>query len=171
MEGRSTFPPYSFVPGGPWPHPVSSPKGHSAGRPPHKSEPIVDGRWQESTDYLRGVELFNGGYYWESHEVWESLWHAHGRRGPTADLLKGLIKLAAAGVKVREGQPSGVTTHARRAAALMEAIRAEVGETWLGLRLSDWADIAQGVADHPPHDPGEPGAAVSRVFDFRIEPR
>src|SRR4051794_32984321 len=27
------FPPYAFVPGGPWPHPTSHPEGHSRGRP------------------------------------------------------------------------------------------------------------------------------------------
>ncbi len=32
-----------------------------------------------------GVDLFNHGYYWESHEEWESLWHAAGRRGVVAD--------------------------------------------------------------------------------------
>ena len=34
-------------------------------------------------------QLFNAGYYWEAHEVWEGLWHAYGRRGATADVLKG----------------------------------------------------------------------------------
>ena len=64
--------------------------------------PIVADGWALSPAYLRGVELFNAGYYWEAHESWEALWHAHGRRGPTAGVLQGLIKLAAAGVKIRE---------------------------------------------------------------------
>jgi hypothetical protein len=53
--------------------------------------------------YLRGIDLFNFGYWWESHEAWEGLWRACGRRGPAADFLKGLIKLAAAGVKASTG--------------------------------------------------------------------
>ena len=61
-----------------------------------------------SPRFLRGVSLFNAGYYWEVHEVWEGLWHAYGRRGVLADVIKALIKLAAAGVKVREGQEHGV---------------------------------------------------------------
>jgi predicted metal-dependent hydrolase len=80
--------------------------------------------------------LFNAGYYWEAHEAWEGLWHAHGRLGPTANVLKGLIKLAAAGVKVRQGQPHGIITHARRAASLFEAARAEGGDRRLA---STWA--------------------------------
>lgn len=162
------FPPYSYVPGGPWPHPTGSPQGHWAGRPPARAEPIRGGDWQQSAPYRWGIALFNAGYYWEAHEVWESLWHAEGRKGPTADLLKALIKLAAAGVKVRERQPAGAATHARRAAALFQAVAAKVGPRWLGLELDEWADRALQVAAQPPTDPAPRGAAVSRVFGFEI---
>ena len=120
--------------------------------------------------YLRGIALFNAGYYWEAHEAWEGLWHAHGRKGATADVLKGLIKLAAAGVKVRERQPHGVVTHARRAAALLAAARSEAGAHQLGLDLERWIAHAQQIADHPPKDPKPPGVPVSRVFPFQIIP-
>jgi uncharacterized protein len=164
------LPPYAFVPGGPYPHPTSSPDGHSyRDREPHVP-PIEADAWRDSPAYLRGVALFNAGYYWEAHEAWEALWHAHGRKGPTADVLKALIKLAAAGVKVREGQPHGVSTHAARAAALFEAVYASGTARLLGLDLAEWALVAKRVADRPPIDPEEKGARVSRVFDFRIEP-
>ncbi|MEO6809260.1 MAG: DUF309 domain-containing protein, partial [Isosphaeraceae bacterium] len=81
------FPAYSYVPRGPWPHPTSSPQGHSAGRGHLRLEPIEDDDWAASEDYGLGVALFNAGYYWEAHEAWEGLWHAHQRRGPTADVL------------------------------------------------------------------------------------
>jgi len=61
------------------------------------------------------IDLFNGGYYWESHVALESLWIACGRKGIVADFLKGLIKLAAAGVKGLEGKPEGVKSHSGRA--------------------------------------------------------
>jgi predicted metal-dependent hydrolase len=115
------------------------------------------------------VALFNAGFYWEAHEVWEALWHAHGRRGPAADVLKGLIKLAAAGVKVRQGQPHGVVTHARRAAEAFAAARAAGGDRQLGLDLLEWIEHAQQVAANPPHDPAPPEAAVVRVFDLHLE--
>jgi hypothetical protein len=117
------------------------------------------------------VALFNEGYYWEAHEDWEALWHAHGRHGPTADLLKGLIKLAAAGVKVRERQPGGVRTHAGRAGALFESVRVRSGNRLLGLDLGRLAALALDVAAAPPNDPGARGDRVVRVFGFRIEPR
>ena len=123
MSGNHTsLPPYAFVPGGPWPHPTGSPQGHSFGIAEAKARPIEGENWSVSEPFREGIALFNAGYYWEAHEAWESLWHAHGRRGPTADLLKGLIKLAAAGVKVREGQLHGVITM-RRAGDLFEKVR------------------------------------------------
>ena len=172
MSVDAPLPPYSYVPGGPWPHPIRSPDGHQAGHRPAPAEPIGDGEgWRESANYLRGLALFDAGYYWEAHEVWEGLWHAHDRRGPTADVLKALIKLAAAGVKVREGQPRGVATHARRAAALLQATAADAGRWRLGLDLERLAADAHRLAAEPPQDDAPPGAAVSRVIPFELTPR
>ena len=94
------LPAYSFVPGGPWPHPTGSPQGHSFGRERSTLAPIDTIKTVDSAPFLRGIALFNAGYYWEAHDAWESLWHAHGRRGVVADVIKALIKLEAAGVKV-----------------------------------------------------------------------
>jgi hypothetical protein len=156
------LPPYAFVPGGPWPHP--GPLGKQT------ASPIEENDWSSSAEYLRGIALFNAGYYWEAHEAWESLWHAHGRTGPTADVLKGLIKLAAAGVKVRQRQRHGVVTHARRAAAMFRAARDRGGTDQLGLDLDVWIETAEAVAAAPPDDPAPPVTAVSRVFPFQIKP-
>ena len=106
------FPPYAFVPRL-HPNPVTDPAGHSYGRREHaafapEAQPLA-----EHPDFRFGVDLFNHGYYWEAHEIWEGLWHACGRKGTLADFLKGLIRLAAAGVKAREGNPTGVVRHAR----------------------------------------------------------
>ena len=86
--------------------------------------------------YFWGFDLFNHGYYWEAHETWEAVWHACGRRGPSADLVKGLIKLAAAGVKAREGSSEGVRRHLLRAAELFEKVDQAINPEWwlLGLR-------------------------------------
>jgi hypothetical protein len=133
--------------------------------------PIVGDAWRGSPAYRRGIALFNAGYYWEAHEAWEGLWHAHGRVGPTADLVKGLIKRAAAGVKVRQRQRHGIVTHARRAAVLFANASEGGGRHQLGLDLDGWVATAESIAAAPPDDPSPPGVAVSRVFSFRIEPR
>lgn len=115
-----SWPAYTYVPGR-QPHPIRDPGGHMHGAeiaappPPDPTAP------RESHAYLRAIDLFNHGYYWEAHEEWEGLWHACGRRGELADFLKSLIKLAAAGVKAREGNIAGVRRHAARAAELLTA--------------------------------------------------
>ena len=43
---------------------------------------------------LEGARLFNAGEFFESHEVWESLWHEVD--GPERELLQGMIQIAAA---------------------------------------------------------------------------
>lgn len=68
--------------------------------------------------------LFDRGYYWESHEAWEQVWIALGRTGEAADLVKGLIKLAAAGVKYLEGNLRGAQRHFARAVELLPTANA-----------------------------------------------
>jgi predicted metal-dependent hydrolase len=105
-------------------------------------------RWQASEDYLYAIDLFNGQFYWEAHESWEGLWHAAGRKGTTAYFLKGLIKLAAAGVKHRQGTPRGVKSHACRAAELFQTVARSPeagGDFFLGFRTADLVELADAV--------------------------
>jgi uncharacterized protein len=151
-EGRPRYsagalPPYSYVPGF-TPHPVSDPRGHMFGQASHGAVALDPARWRESDEFLRAVDLFNHGYYWESHESWESLWHAAGRCGPVASFLKALIKLAAAGVKAREGNPVGVERHARRALELLQELHQTLPEpqtTYCGLALVTFREAAQSL--------------------------
>lgn len=162
------LPTYSYVPGGPWPHPGR--EAARLGTPRPAAAAIENDDWAGSPLFLRGVALFNGGFYWEAHEAWELLWHAHQRRGPTAEVLKGLIGLAAAGVKVRERQRHGVRIHARRASKLLESVADAHGRRRLGLDLGMLAAHAAKIVAKPPDDPNPIDAAVSIVFGFRIEP-
>lgn len=143
------FPRYTYVPGRA-PHPLSDPQGHSFGHAPATTTAIDDSNWRTHREYLFAVDLFNYGYYWEAHEAWETVWHACGRIGPTADLLKGLIKLAAAGVKLREGQATGVERHARRAADLLAKAWSSPSAPRLGLPIEELLAGANAVTDQPP---------------------
>jgi predicted metal-dependent hydrolase len=166
------WPPYTFVPGR-TPHPVRDPAGHLFGKPCELPPPLEPSRWQEGRDYLHGVDLFNHGYYWEAHEVWEGLWRAAGRVGPTADFLKGLIKLAAAGVKVRQGQSRGVVSHAAGAAAHFRTLADERGgedTSYLGLRLGDLLAFAHRVERQASAVRTEEDDGVKVVFDFQLLP-
>jgi hypothetical protein len=142
------FPPYSYVPGK-FPHPTSDEHGHSFGdvEPPCPMPTSDD--CQRCEPYVWGFDLFNHGYYWEAHETWEAVWHVCGRSGTMADLIKGLIKLAAAGVKAREGSSEGVRRHLRRAAELFEKVSRDVppGSRLLGLEPQALAQLARSLRE------------------------
>lgn len=133
-------------------------------------------------EFLYGLDLFNHGYYWEAHEVWEDLWHAAGRSGPTADFFKGLIKLAAAGVKSLEGSAVGRRRHALRAAELFAraadgfardldtAVPAQPGDfRCLGLSPRALATLANQAAVSSTGTL-QPSAQPAAVFNFAIVP-
>jgi len=85
--------------------------------------------------------------YWEAHEAWEHLWIALGRSGSEADIIKGLIKLAACGVKCLEANPIGASRHALRAANLLDVT---AKPDWLEIDLSSAHQIAANAAGEPP---------------------
>ena len=143
LQPEVALPAYAYVPGV-WPHPHSSPEGHRFGAdlPPIVS--LEAAAWSACHPYRLGIDLFNHGYSWEAHELWESLWHAAGRKGTLADFFKGLIQLAVVGVKIREGKPVGVEAHARRAAELFEQVERETARAscW-GLPLAGLRRFAE----------------------------
>jgi hypothetical protein len=142
------LPPYAYVPGH-FPHPFSDPAGHSYQRSAPQSHAPDPDCWRACRAYLRGLDLFNHGYYWEAHEAWEALWHACGRQGRLADFFKALIQLAVAGVKVREGKVEGVRSHAKRAAMLFQQVAASEPKC-MGLALADLEAAAKFIALTPP---------------------
>jgi hypothetical protein len=119
------LPTYRYVPGH-FPHPVSDPAGHSFGHSEPAARPLAESNWRTNEAWLWAIDLFNAGFYWESHEAWESLWHAAGHRGGVAEFLKGLIKLAAAAVKIREGNAAGALRHVGRARELLAPFQGAV---------------------------------------------
>ena len=164
------LPPYSYV-SGLFPHPIRDPAGHAYGQHPEPKLPPDLTRPAACPTFLYGLDLFNAGYYWEAHEVWESLWHACGRQGTGADFLKGLIKLAAAGVKAREARPSGVQSHAQRAAELFRHV-AQVwppAEPLLGLSLPELIQHSDTLSTHPIADTQPDPLPVKIMFPFRLQ--
>ena len=118
-----------------------------------------------------GFDLFNHGYYWEAHEAWEQCWVAEDRQGELADVLKGLIKLAAAGVKAREGKTEGVRRHARRAEELLRAIssphQSSLPDSWRQASAT-WAEHARRVHETAEQWIDTHDRPVLAVFDFAL---
>jgi len=159
------FPPYTHIPGE-TPHPTNDPAGHSYPGKPRDMEPLDIDAWKENPDYLYAIDLFNYGYYWEAHEVWEGLWHTHNREGITADFLQGLIKLAAAGVKIRQETDSGASTHARRAGKIFTKVQRESGrQNYSGLNLEALIAFAKNIDSKPAEWEWGIHSEVTPVFD------
>ena len=168
----AAFPPYTFVPGR-TPHPIRDPAGHLFGQAPELPPSLDPAHWQDNRAYLHGVDLFNHGYYWEAHELWEGLWRAAGRMGLLADFLKGLIKLAAAGVKVRQEQPRGIVSHAARATELFHNTAQRLGDAdavYLGLRLRDLIAFASLIEGQAANRHGKEDEGVRVIFPFVLRP-
>ncbi|MER8672157.1 DUF309 domain-containing protein [Mesorhizobium sp. M1156] len=98
------------------------------------------------------IDLINHGYYWEAHEAWEPLWHAAKQSPQHRLFLQGLILLAAAGVKIREGKRVAAARHAARAGALFRQVAllpSRLFEAALGITLAALAVDAEAATTFP----------------------
>lgn len=167
------LPPYAFVGSDRFPHPRAHGAGHSRGEPEPEADPLDPHAWQENEAYLYGIDLFNHGFYWEAHEQWEAVWIASGREGTVAEFLKGLIKLTACGVKVRQDRARGIRRHACRAIGHFQRVIEEAGRrSYGGLDLDGLVVFAEDMLEDPEgFDPREEDR-VAVVFDrpLRLEP-
>ncbi|MFO7768448.1 MAG: DUF309 domain-containing protein [bacterium] len=165
------LPPYAFVGGGPFPHPRNQEGGHSLGEPEPKAAPLAPEAWEENEAYRYGMDLFNHGYYWEAHEQWEAVWVASGREGTAAEFLKGLIKLAACGVKVRQERNRGIRRHACRAIGHFQRVIEEAGRrSYAGLDLDELILFAEDILENPEGSGPDGGERVTVVFDRTLQP-
>ncbi len=166
------FPSYAYIPLR-WPHPTRDSKGHSYGEGDEKVEPLDPKSWRQCQTYLYGIDLFNYGYYWEAHDAWESVWLACGRKGVTGDFLKGLIKLAAAGVKAREGRTQRVQQQAKRAEELFRQTAGSVGSQrsrYMGFSLAQLIGFAGRLRVRSVTASNKGDNSVKIVFRFKLRP-
>ena len=91
-------------------------------------------------EYLFGVDLYNQGYLWESHEAWEGLWRAAGRYSVEGRFLQSLIFNSAALLKMHAGCWKGAETHSRRAVRQLNAVcdRLSGDPVFMGLDAPLW---------------------------------
>lgn len=98
------LPARAFVPGQGAVHPK---KARALGLPSAFDPPQLSAG--EAVRY--GADLFHNGFFWEAHELFEEAWLCSGKRGGEAEVARGLVKLAAAFVKRRQGQEEGARRH------------------------------------------------------------
>jgi hypothetical protein len=164
------LPAYTHVPGSDTPHPFRDPRGHSYQRKHPVPKGLTPDNWAENRSYLLAIDFFNFGHYWEAHEEWERLLRSSGVESLCGKFLKGLVKLAAAGLKVREHSIHGVRRHAASAGEVFADVAAEVDdECFCGLRFT----LLQFAADRAAqltYQEAIPSGQPRRVFPFLILP-
>jgi predicted metal-dependent hydrolase len=67
--------------------------------------PVEAAVWKGDLAYRYGASLYVQSFFWEAHEVWEAVWKACPPNGVERRLLRGLIGLANAALKLRMGRP------------------------------------------------------------------
>ncbi|MEM7309825.1 MAG: DUF309 domain-containing protein [Planctomycetota bacterium] len=149
------FPPYAFLPGRD-PHPTRDPRGHSYGEEEGPAAYLPPTEWRDNEDYLFGIDLYNHGFLWESHEVWEGLWHQAKHRDPEqGDLLQGLIQCAAASLKIPMGQPRGLASLSKLGTEKLERVArsgAADGGVFMGLDLFELVTEMRAFASSEPEN-------------------
>ena len=83
-------------------------------------------------EYLRGVDLYNRGAFWEAHEAWEGLWRRAQDDLDRRAFYQGLIQCAAACLKRERGDSEASRRLALRGLAHLARIRTG-GDAYLGL--------------------------------------
>lgn len=104
---QNPLPPYRFIPGIN-PHPVRDEAGHGFGKPEPHAVHLDLSAWRTNEFYLYGVDLYNFGYWWESHEAWETYWHTTDKHSLEGHFFQGLIQISAALIKWHLQQPEGL---------------------------------------------------------------
>ncbi|MCA9087688.1 MAG: DUF309 domain-containing protein [Planctomycetaceae bacterium] len=164
------LPRYTHVPGSGTPHPYRDPRGHSHARRPVPAKALREEMWAENRSFLLGLDLFNLGFYWEAHDEWDRLLRVTNQDSLCGMFLKGLVKMAAAGVKVREESIHGVRRHAASAGEVFADVAAESDQDrFCGLDftlLQFAADRAAQLAYPTTLETGRP----LRVFPFLLIP-
>ena len=75
-------------------------------------------------EYLRGIELFNAGRYFECHEVWEVIWLP--AEGIEREFLHAMIQIAASLLHFQRGNLKGAASVYDRAHGTLETMPAVV---------------------------------------------
>lgn len=102
-------------------------------------------------EYLLGIRLFERGDYFESHEVWESLWNQ--TAGVDRDFYQGLIQVAVALCHYCNGNMRGGGELYRRATGRLERYRPRHRGLDVDRFLADlgrcFAPVLAADAEHP----------------------
>lgn len=115
------------------------------GLPPRGLDPTPPDRAVD-----RGADLFDAGFWWEAHEVWEGVWVGLPKGTAERGLLQALVQAAAYQIKVRDGLPDAAERLRQRALGRLDEGMAAHGDVLHGL---DLRRLREDLAAHRSGDP------------------
>jgi predicted metal-dependent hydrolase len=101
---------------------------------PNRPQPTcrrISGKKNEA--WLFGVDLYNFGYWWESHEQWEALWKLDRNSEQEKLFYRAVIQLAAANIKRFLDRIEGAKSLAGQA---LEKLRKIEASPYMGVDIS-----------------------------------
>lgn len=98
---------------------------------------VDEGNWSRTPAYGYGFDLYAAGYFWEAHEVWEPVWMACAPNSRERDLVRSLIQIANACLKVAMGRPGAAM---KLVALAREHLPAAPPDQAMGMGLSSVAN-------------------------------
>jgi hypothetical protein len=126
---------------------VRDPSGHWFDRPETVVVPVAPEAYRQNPSYLFGVDLYNHAYWWESHELWEGVWHTTDKTGAYGQFLQGLIQISAAFIKWYLQQPEGLIKLYEIGIGRLKSVE-QTHKTFMGVDLSH--HVAQLTAHFDP---------------------
>ena len=128
-------------------HPSKHPSGDHMPKCRFNSISFGVQTWRDSDRYLYAIDLFNYGYYWETHEVLEEIWREIGTKTPTGLFIQGFIQIAAALIKKTQSFHRGARRLSEKG---LSKIRLQSG-VFLGIDVSVFSeDTASFLAGKKP---------------------
>jgi predicted metal-dependent hydrolase len=97
-------------------------------------DPSPVGGWviPDGTTWAHGLELFDQGAYWESHEALEELWKLAPAASDERHLLQAIIQIAAGCLKLQAGKGAPALSLLAKATAHLAGVR----EGCLGIEVA-----------------------------------
>ena len=91
--------------------------------------------WQHDRVWLRGLDLFDHRFFWESHESFEAVWHELESGSTLHTLSQGLIQAAASVLKHHMGQQRGARYLLQRSSDKLQRVAGDVGPVHRGVDI------------------------------------
>jgi predicted metal-dependent hydrolase len=113
-------------------HPFLDKGGHSYGETLTPPEEFDAQNWQHCEEYLYCIDLFNNGFWWETHERLKFISMATSQESETNQFIRGIIQIAAALLKHFMGEEGGAQTLAKMG---IETLRKKEG-IFLGIDIT-----------------------------------